>query len=117
MPELTQTFEAEPITALTADQLLNRTITIKASHKRLEAELSLLQEELTKRVDAGELDPTFAHNDWGFILRSGKASYAYPLAVQKQDIALKAAKKAAEADGSATRTIGAPFWSIRAPQP
>lgn len=116
MPDLTLTLEAD-LSALSTDQLLDRTITIKATQKRLDGELALLQEELTKRVDAGELDPTFAHNDWGFILRSGKASYTYPLAVQKQDIALKAAKKQAEADGSATKTLGAPFWSIRGPQP
>jgi hypothetical protein len=116
MPELTLTPEAD-LAALSTDDLLERTITIKATQKRLEGELALLQEQLTRRVDAGELDPTFAHNDWGFILRSGKASWSYPLHVQKQDIALKAAKKAAEADGSATKTTGAPFWSIRGPQP
>jgi hypothetical protein len=116
MPELTQTSEPDLI-ALSDDDLLNRTIAIKATQKRLDGELAQLQEELTRRVDAGDLDPTFAHNDWGFILRSGKASWSYPLYVQKQDIALKAAKKQAEADGSATKTTGAPFWSIRGPQP
>ena len=116
MPELTQTSEPDLI-ALSDDDLLNRTIAIKATQKRLDGELAQLQEELTRRVDAGDLDPTFTHSDWGFILRSGKASWSYPLYVQKQDIALKAAKKQAEADGSATKTTGAPFWSIRGPQP
>lgn len=115
MPELTLTPEAD-LTALDTDDLLERTIAIKAAQKRLDGELAQLQEELTRRVDAGDLDPTFTHSDWGFILRSGKASYAYPLAVQKLDAGLKAAKKAAEADGSATKTTGAPFWSIRGPQ-
>ena len=116
MPELTLTPEAD-LTALDTDELLERTIAIKASQKALEGELAQLQEELTRRVDAGDLDPTFTHSDWGFILRSGKASWSYPLPVQKLDIGLKTAKKAAEADGSATKTTGAPFWSIRGPQP
>jgi hypothetical protein len=116
MPELTLTPEAD-LAALDTDELLEQTIAIKAKQKRLDGELTQLQEELTRRVDAGDLDPTFSHNDWGFILRSGKASWSYPLYVQKQDIALKTAKKQAEADGSATKTTGAPFWSIRGPQP
>lgn len=116
MPELTLTPEAD-LSTLSTDDLLDRITTIKASQKRLDHELAQLQEQLTRRVDAGDLDPLFTHNDWGFILRSGKVSYAYPLAVQKLDAGLKAAKKAAEADGTATRTVGAPFWSIRAPQP
>ena len=115
MPELTQTLEAD-LANLDTDELLQRTIAIKATQKRLEGQLAQLQEELTRRVDLGNLDPTFTHNDYGFILRNGKASWSYPLPVQKQDIALKAAKKQAEADGSATKTLGAPFWSIRSPQ-
>jgi len=115
MPELTLTPEAD-LAALDTDDLLERTIAIKATQKRLDGELAQLQKELTRRVDAGDLDPAFTHSDWGFILRSGKASWSYPLPVQKLDAGLKAAKKAAEADGTATRTTGAPFWSIRGPQ-
>ena len=115
MPELTQTPEAD-LAALDTDELLDRTIAIKAAQKRLDGDLAQLQEELTRRVDTGDLDPTFAHNDWGFTLRGGKASWAYPAPIKASEASLKAAKKAAEADGTATKTTGAPFWSIRGPQ-
>lgn len=115
MPELTQTPESD-LTGLVTDELLDRTIAIKAVQKSLETGLADLQEELTRRVDTGDLDPTFAHNDWGFTLRGGKASYDYPAPIKASEASLKAAKKAAEADGTATKTTGAPFWSIRGPQ-
>ena len=116
MPELTQTPEAD-LAALDTDELLDCTIAIKATQKRLDGDLAQLQEELTRRVDAGDLDPTFTHSDWGFNHSNGKASWSYPPAVKQLTDSLKAAKKAAEANGTATKTTGAPFWTIRGPQP
>ena len=115
MPNPTQTPEAD-LTALSTDDLLDRATAIKAAQKCLEGDLAQLQEELTRRVDAGDLDPTFTHNDWGFNHSNGKAIWSYPPAVKKLTEILKAAKKAAEANGTATKTTGAPFWTIRGPQ-
>jgi hypothetical protein len=118
MKTFPQTVEPDQALAdLPIERLLDRTIAIKATQKRLDGDLADLQEELTRRVDTGDLDPTFAHNDWGFILRGGKPSWSYPAPIKASEASLKAAKKAAEADGTATKTTGAPFWSIRSPQP
>ena len=115
MPNPTQTPEAD-LAALDTDHLLERTIAIKVAQKSLEGALAQLQEELTRRVDSGDLDPTFTHNDWGFNHSNGKTSWSYPPAVKQLTDSLKAAKKAAEANGTATKTTGAPFWTIRGPQ-
>jgi Skp family chaperone for outer membrane proteins len=116
MVELVQTVEAEP-GLMDTDELLQHACDIKAAAKRLEASLAAIQDELTKRVEAGDLDPTFSHNDWGFTWSAGKRSWAYPPGVKAMESQLKSAKAAAEADGSATAVIGAPFWTIRAPKP
>lgn len=111
MADLTQTAEPDPI-----DQKLERIITIKATQKALDDELALLQESISGLVDTAELDPAFAFNDWSFNYSPGRAKWEYPPAIGQIDSRLKSAKKAAEADGSATKTIGAPYWIIRSPK-
>lgn len=107
----------EALAALPEDDLLAN---IEATKRRI-AELSGLLDayldDLTRRADAGDLDPTFSHNDWSFSLSPGRRTWDYPSRVRDLQAQANAAKKAAEADGSAVAKIGAPFWSIRGPQP
>ena len=114
MVELVQTVEVEP-SLMNTDELLQHAIDIKAAAKRLETSLAAIQDELTKRVEAGDLDPTFSHNDWGFTWSAGRRTWTYPAGVQALDAQLKGAKKAAEADGSAVATLGESFWTIKPP--
>ena len=65
---------------------------------------------------AGQLDPSFSHNDWAFAHSSGRLSYAFPPAVQQIEQQLKAAKENAIQQGTATEKRGKPFWTIRPPK-
>jgi Skp family chaperone for outer membrane proteins len=116
MVDLTQTVEAEP-GLMDTDELLQHAIDIKAAAKRLEASLAAIQDELTKRVESGDLDPAFSHNDWSFTWIVGRRSWKYPAAVTGLEAQLRQAKRASEADGSALPTTGAPYWTIREPRP
>jgi hypothetical protein len=117
MAELTQTVEVD-LDAMDADQLLDRITEVRSAMARLKASDEALLDRLTELVDAGELDPGgFIHNDWSFSWSAGRKSWTYPAGVMGLDAQAKAAKKASEADGSATSTTGSPFWTIRAPKP
>jgi hypothetical protein len=65
---------------------------------------------------AGQLDPSFSHNDWAFCHSPGRLTYDFPLAVQQIEQQLKAAKENAIQQGSATEKRGKPFWTIRPPK-
>jgi len=107
----------EALAALPEDDLL---ASIEATKRRI-AELSSLLDayldDLTRRADAGEIDPQFSHDDWSFNLSPGRRSWDYPAAVLTMEQQLKTYKKASEADGTATEKRGAPFWTIKGPQP
>ncbi len=107
MTHSTQTPESDSI-----DRQLDRIIAIKAALRSLDDELALLKESISALVDKAELDHTFSFNDWNFTYSLGRAKWKYPSTVNNIDTQLKAAKKAAEADGSATKILGAPFWTI-----
>ena len=103
---------------LDADQLLDRLIATRCTIAKLQAEDDAMLDRLDQLAEAGEVDQGgFSHNDWAFSWSAGRKSWAYPAAVQELEAQTKAAKKASEADGSATATTGAPFWTIRAPKP
>jgi hypothetical protein len=112
MAELTP----EAIAALSTDELLDLAVAIKAQTKQLAGNLALIQDELTGRMEAGELDPSFDHEDWGFSWSEGKRSWSYPDGIKTLEGQLKAAQKAAQGDGTATATRGAPFWTIKEPR-
>ena len=97
------------------DGLLDQITVLKAQHKRLEQQLEALLESLSAAMAAGQLDPSFSHNDWAFSHSAGRLSYAYPAAVGQIERQLKAAKEAAIQQGSATEKRGKPFWTIRPP--
>lgn len=107
----------EALAALPEDDLL---ASIEATKRRI-AELGNILEayidDLSRRADAGDLDPTFSHNDWSYTLSPGKRSWDYPARVRELQTKAKAAERAAQADGTATERRGAPYWTIRGPQP
>jgi hypothetical protein len=97
--------------------LLDAIVSLKAEQKSIEDNLQALLHELDRRVAAGQIDPGgFRHNDWAFSWSEGRRSWAYPVPVKTLEQQLKAAKKVAEADGSATASTGAPFWTIKGPK-
>jgi chitinase len=115
MAEQTQTPDFEH---LDADQLLDRLIATRATIAKLQAEDDAMLDRLDQLAEAGEVDQGgFSHNDWSFSWSAGRKSYEYPDAIINAQKVVEQAKKAAKADGSATETLGTPFWTIRAPKP
>jgi hypothetical protein len=115
MVDLTQTLNLE---GLSADQTLNALIEVRRAINWLKARDASLLDRLDQLAEAGEVDQgLFSHNDWTFSRSAGRRSWSYPAGVQSLVAQLQAAKKAAEADGSATATTGASFWTIKPPQP
>ncbi|MCP9840145.1 hypothetical protein KBY93_05780 [Synechococcus sp. J7-Johnson] len=98
------------------DALLDAVTALKAQQKQLEQQLEPLLEALSEAMDAGELDPSFSHNDWAFTHNAGRLSYEFPPAVQQIEQQLKAARDAAIQQGSAMEKRGKPFWTIRPPK-
>lgn len=116
MVELTQTVEVD-LDAMDTDELLDKLIDIRSAMAKLKAADAAILDRLDRLHEAGEIDATFSHNDWSFGWSAGRRSWSYPEPVQALEGQLRAARKAAEADGSAVATTGAPFWTIRAPKP
>lgn len=101
---------------LTLDQLLDRACAIRAQIKALEAEKAAIDDQLTAAHEAGELDASFSHNDWSLSFSPGRARWSYPPRVTALESQLKAAREASQADGTAARTLGAPYWTIKEPR-
>jgi len=117
MADLAQTVEVD-LDAMDADQVLDRLVEVRQALARLKATDEALLDRLDQLAEAGEVDQGgFSHNDWAFSWSAGRRSWSYPQGVKALEAQLKSAKSAAEADGSATATTGAPFWTIRSPQP
>jgi len=98
------------------DALLDAITALKAQQKLLEQQLEPLLEALSEAMAAGQLDPSFSHDNWAFAHSSGRLSYEFPAAVQQIEQQLKAAKDAAIQQGRATEKRGKPFWTIRPPK-
>ena len=107
---------AAPAPSDAIDALLDAITALKAQQKQLEQQLEPLLEALSEAMAAGQLDPSFSHNDWAFAHSSGRLSYAFPPAVQQIEQQLKTAKENAIQQGSATEKRGKPFWTIRPPK-
>ena len=115
MADLAQALLAD-LRAATADQVLDHLIKLRTMKAALEAADAYALDRLDELADAGEIDRGgFSHNDWTVSWSAGRRSWVYPAAVQALETQTKAAKETAEADGSATATNGAPFWTIRRP--
>ena len=115
MPEPIQALVADPA-ELTTDELLDHACQVRAGIKALEASKAAIDDELSRRFEAGDLDSNFTHNDWTFSWCRGKTNWSYPAGVTALEAKVKAAKQASEADGSAIRRTGAPYWTIKEPK-
>jgi hypothetical protein len=101
---------------LTLEQLLAFITLRKAQAAKIAEELTECLDRLTALVDEAELDQSFTFKGWAFSC-SSRTSYDYPTEVKEIEGILKAAKKTAEGNGSATPKVGVPIWTIRAPKP
>jgi len=117
MVDLVQTVEVD-LDAMDADQVLDRITEVRTAMARLKASDEALLDRLDQLAEAGEVDQGgFTHNDHSFTWSAGRKSWTYPASVQELEAKTKEAKKASEADGSATNTTGSPFWTIKPPKP
>ena len=107
---------ADPAQTPNPDQLLTTITELKAAAAEIQEQLTAALDQLTHLVDECEIDPSFKFNDWSFSSTS-RTTYSYPETVLDIEARLKSAKKDAEADGTATAKVGAPFWTIRSPKP
>jgi hypothetical protein len=115
MPDSAQTLDFEQ---LSTDELLDHLVAVRRAVAALKAEDEALLDRLSELVEAGELDPGgFTHQDHAFSWSAGRKTWTYPAGVMGLEGLLKAAKKASEADGTATAKVGAPFWTIKPPKP
>ena len=116
MVDLVQTVEVD-LDAMDADQVLDRITEVRSAMARLKASNEALLDRLDALAASGEVDQGgFTHNDYAFTWSPGRKSWTYPAGVQGLEAQAKAAKKASEADGSATSTAGSPFWTIKPPK-
>jgi hypothetical protein len=116
MADFVQTVEVD-LGAMDADQLLDCLIEVRTGLARLKEADQILLDRLSVLAEAGEIDQGgFSHNDWAFAWSPGRKSWTYPAGVQGLEAQAKAARKASEADGSATATTGSPFWTIKPPK-
>ena len=114
MAEQTQALDLEH---LDADQLLDRLIEVRQAIARLEVTDLTLLARLDELAANGEVDHGgFKHQGYSFSWSAGKCSYAYPEDVEELIADANAAKEAAKADGTATATIGDPYWTIKPPK-
>ena len=114
MVELTQTLDLDQ---LSTDEVLDRLVLVRKALAGLKASDEALLDRLDQLAEAGEVDQGgFSHQDYAFTWSAGRKSWTYPAGVQELEAKTKAAKKAAEADGSATAKTGEPFWTINPPR-
>jgi len=115
MLELTQALDLDQ---LSTDEVLDRLVLVRKALAGLKATDDALLDRLDQLAEAGEVDQGgFSHQDYAFTWSAGRKSWTYPAGVMDLEAQVKAAKKASEADGSATAKVGEPFWTIRAPKP
>ena len=120
MADITYTLDLENLNLenLSADQTLDALLDVRRAIAKLQASDASLLARLDELAAAGEIDQGgFTHAGWSFSWSAGRRSWDYPAGVKTLEAQAKAAKKAAEADGSATATTGASFWTIRFPKP
>jgi hypothetical protein len=117
MVDLVQTAEVD-LGSMDADQLLDCLIEVRTGLARLKEADEILLDRLSVLAEAGEVDQGgFSHRDWQITWSAGRKSWTYPAGVMGLEAQVKAAKKASEADGSATAKVGEPFWTIKPPNP
>jgi hypothetical protein len=98
------------------EELLAEIVQLKAIAAETQEQLTEHLDRLTALVDEAEIDQSFKFNDWSFSCQA-RTTYDYPVEVQVIEQIFKSAKKTAEANGTATAKVGAPFWTIKRPKP
>jgi hypothetical protein len=99
---------------LPTDDLLQQVVTAKRHLEQAKAHYTTLCDEMSRRVETGDLDPGgFSFDDVPFAYSEGKRTFDYPDNVKTLEKGVKEAKRLAESDGSATPKTGAPFWTLR----
>ena len=115
MFDFAQAAEAD-LSDMGADQVLDHLIQLRTAKAALEAANAKALDRLDGLADAGEIDRGgFSHNGWEISWSAGKAAYDYPADVQELEKQLKAARETAKAAGTAVKTTGNPFWTIKRP--
>jgi len=99
-----------------ADEALDHLTALRRAKYDLEAADVKALDRLHQLADEGEIDKGgFSHNDWPISWSAGKVTYDYPADVKALEEKLNKAREAAKAAGTATKTTGNPFWTIKRP--
>ena len=106
---------ADQAQAPDVEELLDEIVQLKTIAAETQEQLTEHLNRLTALVDDCEIDQSFKFNDWSFSCTS-RTTYDYPGEVTEIEQIFKTAKKTAEANGSATPKVGAPFWTIKRPK-
>ena len=115
MFDFNQAIAADP-SGMAADDLLDHLTRLRTIKAALEPADAKALDRLDELADAGEIDRGgFSHDDWPISWSAGKVAYDYPDDVKELEKRLKAAREAAKAAGTATKTTGNPFWTIKRP--
>ena len=102
---------------LSPEDLLTNLIDARKAMALLKAMDAALLDRLDELAEAGQIDHGgFSHNDWTVSWSAGRRSFSYPADIQALEAQLNAAKQTAQANGSATATIGASFWTFTPPR-
>lgn len=94
------------------DQLIGRITDLKAQIAAMSAELTTAQDQLTEALEAGDIDPSFSHDDWSFTYSQGRMTTTYS---PEAKAAIKQLQEADISMGRATQKRGAGFWTIKPP--
>jgi len=107
----------------TAEQLLTMLSDLKHQQRALEADIKLIQKQLTQHVVAGDLDHlktdadnTYKYDEINFVYSSGRVTYDFSSCddvIAARDN-LKELEDTAKALGTAVQKVGTPFWTVRA---
>jgi len=99
-----------------ANTVLDCLVDVRRAIAKLKAQDAALLARLDELTAAGEIDQGgFTHAGWSFSHSAGRRSWDYPSAVKALEAQANAAKKAAQADGTATATLSDSFWTVTPP--
>lgn len=106
-----------------AEKQLQVLAELKHQQRVLEADIKLLQDQLTRHVLAGDLDHlktdaenTYKFDEINFVYSSGRVTYDFSNIEEiiETESCLKELKSTAIAAGLVEPKVGKPFWTVRA---
>jgi len=107
----------------TAEKSLALLADLKHQQRVLEADIKLLQEQLSRHVLAGDLDHlkteannTYKYDEINFVYSAGRITYDFSdiEEIDQTESVLKELKSTAIAAGLVEPKVGKPFWTVRA---